>query len=109
MNAEEARALILRESTEGIAYSSRWGKYPDRAHFSQIIEAIQILHRNNRGQKQVDRELVAALFVIGDQVQGNLDGAISKNIEIPAWFQEEGIVELTSALYAIFEDHDELE
>ena len=51
MNAEEARALILRESTEGIAYSTRWGKYPDRAHFSQIIEAIQILHRNNRGQK----------------------------------------------------------
>ena len=109
MNVDEARTLIIDESINGIAYTSRMGEYPDREHFDRIISALRIIHNENKGNEFVDRRLFCALFILGDQVQGNFTGALSKNIKVPGWFRESGIVLLLSALYAIFEDHDEFD
>lgn len=104
MNPTEAYALILKESEEGIAYTSRMGDYSSKENFYRMIEAIGILTEDLRGQENVDRKLFGALFVIGNQVEGNLHGALAKGICVPDWLWDEGIVALNESLYAIFED-----
>jgi len=53
----------------------------------------------------VDRELFAALFGLGNQIEGNLNGAVDKGVKPPDWLLDEGIVTLNESFYAIFEDH----
>ncbi len=106
MTPIEAKEIIIRESKEGIAYTSRMGDYSSREHFYKVIEAIGVLNVELRGQKKVDRDLFAALFVIGNQVEGNMHGALAKNLPLPDWLWDEGIVALNDALYGIFEDYE---
>jgi hypothetical protein len=109
MNPDEARKIILRESREGIAYTSRMGDYSTKDHFYEVIDAIRVLNCSLRGKQEIERELFAALFVLGNQVEGNLHGALAKGIPVPEWLWDEGIVALNEALYAIFEDYDNME
>ena len=106
MNLTDARSLIIKESLEGIAYTSRMGDYSTPENFNNLLEAINTIAASIGGEKMVDRELFCALFVIGNQIEGNACGTISKEIDVPEWLLDHGIVELNEALYAIFEDHE---
>jgi hypothetical protein len=107
MTPNEARDLILAESREGIAYSSRIGDYGTPERFRRLIEAIHVLQKEWRGRAEVNRGLCAALFVLGDQVNGNAHGAAAKGLKSPEWlWKEEGLALLSEALYRIFEDHE---
>jgi len=105
MTPNEATRLILKESEDGIAYTSRMGNYSTQENFDKLIEAIKIMSTELRDRKQVDRKLFAALFCIGNQVEGNVHGALAKDIPVPDWLFDEGIIALNEALYEIFEDH----
>lgn len=102
MSPTEAYDLVVKESEEGIAYTSRMGDYSTKEHFYKIIDAINILAKELQGKENIDRKLASALFVIGNQVEGNMHGALAKNIKIPEWLWDEGIVALNEALYEIF-------
>ena len=105
MDFEEAKSIIIYESTEGVAYTSRHGAYPDRERVDQIIEALKTINEKITGDDAMDRKLAAALFVINDQYQGNMSGASSKGVEL-----EEDVfdnfIEINEMLYCIFEDWD---
>ena len=107
MTLDEARSLIEYEALEGIAVSSRHGEYPDRARVEEILEALRTLHRELRGQETLDRKLAACLFILNDQVQGNMAGAQAQGIPVPEEFSGTGFFEINQALYAIFEDWEE--
>ncbi|HWQ90232.1 MAG TPA: hypothetical protein VN673_01080 [Clostridia bacterium] len=107
MDFEQARALIEYEASKGIAYTSRYGEYPDRARVSKILEALRVIHQQLRGQLTIDRKLAACLFVINDQVQGNMAGARAKGIPISEEFSNEGYFQINGLLYAIFEDWED--
>ena len=109
MTFAEARALIAHEVTEGVAYTSRFGEYPDRAKVEQILEALRTIHRELRGQTVIDRQLAAHLFILMDQVQGNMNGALLKGIPVPEEFSSAGFFEIDDLLYAIFEDWENIE
>jgi hypothetical protein len=104
MNFEQAKALIEHECFKGVAYTSRHGEYPDRARFGEILEALRVIHHELRGHDTIDRKLASALFVISDQVQGNMSGAHEKGIKID--FSYEQFFELNRLISAIFEDCD---
>jgi aminoglycoside phosphotransferase len=107
MTLEEARVLLEYEATEGLAYTSRYGAYPDRARMEEIKEALRTIHRELRGQAVIDRKLAAFLFAINDQVQGNMSGAEAKGIPISEEFSTEGFFDINGLLYAIFEDWED--
>ena len=107
MTFDEAKALIEYEMLEGVAYTSRFGAYPDRVRVEEILEALRTIHRELRGQSVIDRKLAASLFVINDQIHGNMAGAEAKGIPIPNEFSALGIFEINELMYAIFEDWDE--
>jgi hypothetical protein len=104
MNFAQAKSLIEHESMEGVACTSRHGKYPDRTRVDEILEALRVIHDKLRGETTIDRKLAASLFVINDQVQGNMAGAWAKGIPIPEEFSGESYFEINELLYAIFED-----
>jgi len=106
MTPSEAYELILQESVNGIAYLSRMGNYGTPERFHQIIDAINLLQKELRGRTEVSREWFAALFVLGNQIDGNVAGAIDKGLSVPDWLLGDGIASLNEALYAIFEDHN---
>ena len=68
MTFEEVCALINYEAMQGVAYTSRYGKYPDRDRVTEILDALRIIHRELMGQTVIDRKLASFLFVINDQV-----------------------------------------
>jgi len=103
MTPEEAKKRIHHEASDGIAYSSRMGDYSDEDNFSLLIEAIQTISNSLKGQETVERSLFSALFVIGNQVEGNVHGALSKGLTVPEWLWDKGIVDLNEALYEVFE------
>jgi hypothetical protein len=107
MTFEEARAIIEFEASEGVVYTSRHGLYPDRARVEEILEALRTIHRELRGQAVIDRKLAACLFIINDQVQGNIAGAEAKGISISDEFCRLSFFEISELLYAIFEDWDD--
>jgi hypothetical protein len=104
MTPDEAQNIIFHESREGIAHSSRMGDFGTPERFQQIIAAINILHDKLRGRAEVNRELFAALFALGNQVEGNASGAFAKGLHVPDWLWGDGLALLNEALYKIFED-----
>ena len=107
MTFEEARAIIEFEASEGVVYTSRHGVYPDRARVEEILEALRVIHRELKGQAVIDRKLAAALFVISDQVQGNMYGALARGIPITEEFRTLSFFEMDGLILGIFEDWDE--
>lgn len=107
MTPNEAQNLILQESREGIAHSSRMGDFGTPERFHQILGAISILQEELRGRAEVNRELFAALFVLGNQVEGNASGAVAKGLNVPDWLWGDGLAQLNEALYGIFEDPED--
>lgn len=107
MNFEQAKALIEYESLKGVAYTSRHGHYPDSSRFDEILKALRVIHHELRHQQTIDRKLAAALFVINDQVQGNMAGAHAKGIKID--FSAEDYVQINQLLYAIFEGWEDVD
>lgn len=91
MTPNEARNLILHESREVIAYTSRMGDFGTPERFHQILGAISILQEELRGRAEVNRELFTALFVLGNQVEGNTSGAVTKGISVPDWLWGDGL------------------
>lgn len=108
MTFEEATVLMEYEMLEGVAYTSRHGVYPDRARVEEILEALRVIQRELRGQAVIDRKLAACLFVINDQVQGNIAGAKAKGIPISEEFCRLSFFEISDLLYAIFEDWEDI-
>jgi len=108
MTFEEARAIIEFEASEGVAYTSRHGVYPDRARVEEILEALRTIHQELKGQTVIERKLAAMLFVISDQVQGNMGGASGRGIPIPEEFSTLSFFEIEDLILAIFEDWDEV-
>jgi len=107
MTFEQARAIIEFEASEGIVYTSRHGVYPDRARVQEILEALRTIHRELKGQTVIDRKLAALLFVISDQVQGNMGGALERGTPISEEFSTLSFLEIDELILAIFEDWDE--
>lgn len=106
MTYEQARDVIIAESLDGIAYTTRFGQYPSAADVANLLRALTVVRDGIRGHDTIERQLAAALFVINDQVQGNMDGALAKGIPVPKDFQESVFPELNGLLYEIFEDHE---
>lgn len=104
MDINEAQAIIESESLEGIAYSTKYGEYPDVKKVKMIVEALKVIHANLKGATSIDRGLASSLFIINDQVQGNMAGALSNGIDVPTIFIEKYFYEINDLLYAIFED-----
>ena len=107
MTFDEARAIIEFEALEGVVYTSRHGVYPDRARVEEILEALRTIHRELKGQTVIDRKLAALLFIISDQVQGNIGGTLEKGIPISEEFCTLSFFEIDELISAIFEDWDE--
>ena len=107
MTYEEARAIIEFEASEGVACTSRHGVYPDRVRVEEILEALRTIHQALKGQTVIDRKLAASLFVISDQVQGNMDGALARGIPITEEFRTLSFFEIDVFILGIFEDGDE--
>ena len=105
MTPEEARQKIIKEATEGIAYGSRMGDYGSKESFYELITAIRTIRDDLKGVELVDRELFAHLFTIGNQVEGNVHGALAKGLKVPDWLWDEGLVDLIEALYEVFGDY----
>ena len=104
MSPKEAYEIVVKECEDGIAYSSRMGDYGSKERFYEMIDAIHVLREDLRDRKTVDRKLFSSLFIIGNQVEGSVHGALAKNIEVPEWLWDEGIVALNEALWGVFED-----
>ena len=107
MNLTEAKELLFKESMEGVAYTSRFGEYPDKEHGLKIIEALKVIYEELKDEDVIERQLAASLFVLNDQVQGNMAGAKDKGIEVPVEFRDEIYPQINDLLYAIFEDWDD--
>jgi hypothetical protein len=108
MTFEQARALIEHEALAGVAYTSRYGEYPSRGRVGEILEALRTIQRELKGQEVIDRKLAAFLFIINDQVQGNMAGAQAKGIPISEEFSSLSFFEINDLLYAIFEDWEDV-
>ena len=107
MTFEEAKAIIEFEASEGVAYTSRHGVYPDQVRVAETLEALRTIHRDLKGQTVIDRKLAASLFVISDQVQGNMNGALARGIPITEEFRTLSFFEIDVLILGIFEDWDE--
>jgi len=107
MDFEQAKALVEYEAYHGIAYTSRHGAYPDRGRVGEISEALRVIHQHLRAQATIDRKLATCLFIINDQVQGNMAGAKAKGIPVSGEFTHESYFQINQLLYAIFEDWED--
>ena len=107
MTFEEAKAIIEFEASEGVVLTSRHDVYPDRARVEEILDALRTIHRELKGQTVIDRKLAALLFIIIDQVQGNMGGALERGIPISEEFSTLSFFEIDDLILAIFEDWDE--
>ena len=107
MNLTEAKEVLFKESMEGVAYTSRFGEYPDRSQGLKIIEALRVIYKELKGEEVIDRQLAASLFVINDQVQGNMAAAEANGVKTPEEFSENIFPEINELFCAIFEDWDE--
>ncbi|MBQ4880579.1 hypothetical protein J8M21_25605 [Pseudoalteromonas luteoviolacea] len=103
MNYKEAKEIVQFHATEGIAYTSRFGKYPNREDFTKLLEALEMISGEVSGAESIERELVSWLFTISDQVQNNFNGAADKGIELTTDFSESDVFEINMLMYAIFE------
>ena len=103
MTIEEAKTRVYHEASDGLAYTSRMGDYSSEENFILLLEAIRVITESLRGQDLVDRSLFSSLFVIGNQLEGNVHGALAKGLKVPGWLWDKGIVDLNEALYEVFE------
>lgn len=72
MTLEEAKALVLREGmmTEPVPDDIvptilHGGNLPTPEQFSNLIEAIDIVHEATEGDAMIDRKMAGALWIIG--------------------------------------------
>ena len=72
-----------------------------------MIEALKVIYEDLKDEDVIERQLAASLFVLNDQVQGNMAGAKEKGIEVPVEFSDEIYPQINDLLYAIFEDWDD--
>ena len=103
MTLEESLAKIEHETNRGIAYGSRMGDYGTKESFAELIKAIGVVRDHIEGQTTVDRRLVGNLFVLGNQVEGNVHGALAKGLSVPEWLWDQGIIDLNQVLYEVFD------
>lgn len=78
MTGDEAVGLILREGRTGedapldaVYMLFRMGDDPGQARMRNLINALRVVFRSLDGRDQIDRELAAALWLIGDMVLSN--------------------------------------
>jgi len=103
MKYEEAKLFIKYHALEGVAYTSRFGEYPNKIEVTKIVTALEVILENVKGSKFIERELAGWLFAINDQTQGNFNGAVAKGIELKIECDESDFFKINELTYAIFE------
>lgn len=106
MNYEDAQTLIKHHAYDGIAYTSRFGEYPNKQERAQLFRALSVIAEKLRGETQINRELASWLFTVVDQVQDNFHGAIERDIELQTDFDGSDVFQINKLVNAIFCDED---
>lgn len=99
MTYEEAAALVLEEGvrTEPILENAmamvlHLGIEPSDQHIDPLIKAIRVIQEDLKGQPLLDRNLAAALWILGVEASGRLD------------MNSDRIVDLMMAVESVFFD-----
>jgi hypothetical protein len=111
MTLDEAIALVLEEGmrTEPVpdnamAMLLHRGTEPSDAHIDPLIEALRIIQRELEGQPLLNRELAAALWILGIEASTCLD---LTSQEDGAWKTDataDKIIDLMTAVESVFWD-----
>lgn len=109
MNAQEARKRVIEEGSgeEGIAVAIRMGVIPDSDRMAGLLESLEEIFSQSRGDASLDRELANALFGLAFHVQGEVDAMLSRGSELRESFIDDELVRMFLLIESIFED-DEL-
>ena len=107
MNLTDTTEIIFIESLEGLAVTSREDKYPTKNEAMPLLQALSFIYKHLQDEDIIERKLAASLFVLNDQVQGNMLATKAKGLDIPKEFSDEVFPQINDLIYAIFEDWDE--
>ncbi len=108
MNFADARRLVIAEGIgeQGLTLAVRMSDIPDAHRMRRLLDALQIVFNNFRGESSLDRELASALFCLAFHVQGDIDGHIDRGIELRPTFVDDEMVRMFLLIESIFEDED---
>ena len=107
MTIEEATEIIFIESMEGLAVTTQQGQFPTHGEATPLINALDFVYKQLQNEELMNRRLAASLFVLHDQLQGNMLTAHTKGLKVPDVFSDEVFPKISDLIYAIFEDWDE--
>jgi hypothetical protein len=107
MTLEEAVALIISEASpngDSLLASVRRGEDPGVERMGQLISALATVFHSLKGYPALDRNLAAALFILGSDVPLTISSLASKGHAWRSGFMEDEIYELLMGVQSIFED-----
>ena len=106
MEINDALQLVQREGLgeDGLVARIRLGEFPSTQQMEALFAALEVIYKELRGAKVMDRNLALALFSLGFHVQGHVDGTLAKGLDIPVTFVEDGMVKLFLAVESILQD-----
>lgn len=105
MTQSEALELIERESGEsGLHVAARMGEDLDPARVARLVSAVQTVTESLRGDLRLDRDLAAALHILGFEVLRQAEGWASHcNQKLPKAVLD-SLLNLESAVEDFFFD-----
>lgn len=107
MSLEESVALIISEASpdgDSLLASVRRGEEPGVERMRGLISALGTVFRSLKGYTELDRNLAAALFILGSDVPLTISSLASKGHAWRSGFMEDEIYELLMGVQSIFED-----
>lgn len=107
MTLEQSVALIISEASpveDSLLSSVRRGEDPGIERMHGLIAALGTVFRSLKGHTELDRNLAAALFILGSDVPLTISSLASKGHPWRSGFMENEIYELLMGVQSIFED-----
>lgn len=107
MNLEESIALIISEAStsgESLLVTVRQGVDPGTERMRRLSLALSTVFHSLEGQLEVDRNLAAALFILGSDVPLTISALASKGHVWRSGFMQDEVYELLMGVQSIFED-----
>ena len=106
MSHTEALALIHAEAGEsGLVVDARMGRDIDPARVARLVSAIRTVADSLRGESSLDRELAAALHILGFAVFREAEGWASHcNQKLPKAVLDSLLIDLEGAVEDLFFD-----
>src|SRR5262249_33801594 len=105
MTAQQALDLVARESLgeDGLPVVVRRGEEPDRERMAMLLGALRIVEKALRGQPTLDRKLACQLHALSFDVQGQVEGWLSRGATYTPEFLDE-LGEMFELIGYIFAD-----